>query len=191
MVELEKDPLRPLHVSGIGGVDLAVPVVGEAEPLQLAAESGDVVLGVDPRDARRSCMAYSLGRQAKGVPAHGMQHVEPAHPLVAGDDVGGGVALRMARRAARRRWDRGTCRARNTSAGRRRSRARRDWEPKRCRAGPSEPARRARIRRRGMVCVSAPWCRGHYGERRETQPGKAPAEKAPDFGGPRRVAGIE
>ena len=37
-----------------------------------------------------------LGGQAEGVPAHRVQHVEAAHPLVAGQDVGGGVALGMA-----------------------------------------------------------------------------------------------
>jgi hypothetical protein len=37
-----------------------------------------------------------LGRQAEGVPAHRVQHVEAAHALVARDDVGGGVALGMA-----------------------------------------------------------------------------------------------
>ena len=37
-----------------------------------------------------------LGGQAEGVPAHRVQDVESAHPLVAADDVGGGVALGMA-----------------------------------------------------------------------------------------------
>ena len=36
-----------------------------------------------------------LRRQAERVPAHRMQHVEAAHPLVARDDVRRGVALRM------------------------------------------------------------------------------------------------
>ena len=56
-----------------------------------------------------------LGGQAEGVPAHRVQHVEAAHALVAREDVGGGVALRDGRRAARRRTGRGTCRARSTS----------------------------------------------------------------------------
>ena len=37
-----------------------------------------------------------LGRQAEGVPAHRVQHVEAAHPLVPAQDVGGGVAFGMA-----------------------------------------------------------------------------------------------
>src|SRR5262249_6606333 len=37
-----------------------------------------------------------LGGQAEGVPAHGVQHVVAAHAAVAGEDVGGGVAFRVA-----------------------------------------------------------------------------------------------
>ena len=36
-----------------------------------------------------------LGGQAEGVPAHRMQHVEAAGAAVAGEDVRGGVTLRM------------------------------------------------------------------------------------------------
>src|SRR5271166_3103027 len=37
-----------------------------------------------------------LGGQTKGVPAHGMEHVQAPRALVAGQHVGGGVALGMA-----------------------------------------------------------------------------------------------
>src|SRR5689334_14254579 len=33
--------------------------------------------------------------QSEGVPAHGMEHVEAAHPFVAGDDISSGVTFRM------------------------------------------------------------------------------------------------
>ena len=33
--------------------------------------------------------------QAERVPAHGVQHVEAAHPFVAGDDISGGVTFGM------------------------------------------------------------------------------------------------
>ena len=35
-------------------------------------------------------------RQAEGIPAHRMQHIEAAHALVARDDIGRGVAFGMA-----------------------------------------------------------------------------------------------
>ena len=42
-----------------------------------------------------------LGGQTEGVVAHGVEHVEALHPLVAADDVGGGVALGVADMQAR------------------------------------------------------------------------------------------
>src|ERR1700730_14307874 len=36
-----------------------------------------------------------LGGQTECVPTHGMQHVEAAHPSVAGNDVGRGITFRM------------------------------------------------------------------------------------------------
>ena len=71
MIELEKDPLGPADVAGVGRVDLAVPVVGEADRLELAAEVDDVGLG---RDARvlTGLDRILLGGQAEGVPAHGV-----------------------------------------------------------------------------------------------------------------------
>ena len=45
--ELKKDPLRPLVVARVGGGNLARPVVGEAEGLELGAEAVDVGRGRD------------------------------------------------------------------------------------------------------------------------------------------------
>jgi hypothetical protein len=45
LVEAAEDPLRPLDVLRIGGVDLARPVVVEAERLELALERRDVLRG--------------------------------------------------------------------------------------------------------------------------------------------------
>ena len=53
-------------------------------------------LGGDPRGACPVWIGVLLGGQAEGVPAHRVQDVEPAHPLVAAEDVGGGVALGVA-----------------------------------------------------------------------------------------------
>ena len=52
--QLQEDPLRPAEVVGIGGVDLARPVVAEAEHLELAAEGGDVLAAWSLAGACRS-----------------------------------------------------------------------------------------------------------------------------------------
>ena len=47
--QAQEDPLGPAVILGIGGRDLALPVVGKAEPLDLAAEVVDVAFGDDRR----------------------------------------------------------------------------------------------------------------------------------------------
>ena len=95
LVELLEDPLRPAVVLGIGRVDLAVPVVAEAERANLLAETVDVLL----RRYRGmgACLdGVLLGGKAERVPAHRMKDVEPLHPLVAAEDVRRGISLGMA-----------------------------------------------------------------------------------------------
>ena len=46
LVQLQEDPLGPLVVLGVGGVDLAIPVKGEAQRLELAAEMVHVLLRI-------------------------------------------------------------------------------------------------------------------------------------------------
>jgi hypothetical protein len=93
--QLLEDPLRPLVVGGVRRIDLALPVVREAERFQLLAEALNVALG---RDARVSARAHGvlLCGQAERVPAHRVQHVEAAHSLVASDDVRRRIAFGMA-----------------------------------------------------------------------------------------------
>jgi hypothetical protein len=102
LVELEENPLGPAVVVGGRGVDLAIPVVGEAEAFDLPAEVVDVALG-DDGGVEAVPNGGALGGQAEGVPAHGVEHVEALHALEAGDDVGGGVALGVADVEARAR----------------------------------------------------------------------------------------
>ena len=45
-----------------------------------------------------------LSGQAERIVAHRVQHIEAVHPLVATDDVGGGVALRVADMKSRATW---------------------------------------------------------------------------------------
>ncbi len=95
LVQLEENPLGPLVVAGVGGVHHPVPVKAEAQHFELAGEVGDVVLrhlgGVDV-----VLDGVVFRGQAKGVKAHGEQHVEAVHPLLPGDDVHGGVGPGMA-----------------------------------------------------------------------------------------------
>ena len=95
LVELEEDPLCPTVVVGGGGVDLALPVVGEAEALDLLAEGVDVALG-DGRRVQPLAHRGALGGQPEGVPAHRMEDVEALGALHPRHDVGRGVALGVA-----------------------------------------------------------------------------------------------
>ena len=95
LVKLLEDPLRPLVIAGIGGVHLAVPVIAEAQRLDLLAEPVDVAFGRD-RGMRAGFHGILLGRQAERVPAHRMQHVEAAHALIPAQDVRRRVPLGMA-----------------------------------------------------------------------------------------------
>ena len=84
--EFQEHPLGPAVVLGVGGVDLAIPVKRPAGQVQLplvvgaplAGQVGRVAAGLD---------GGVFGGQAKGVPAHGMQHVVTAHAHDAGDHI--------------------------------------------------------------------------------------------------------
>ena len=93
--ELQKDPLRPLDVTDVGGGELALPVVREAERAQLPFEVGYVrlrrLLG-----SRARVDSVLLCRQTEGVPSHRVQHVVVAHAPVARHDVRRRVALGVA-----------------------------------------------------------------------------------------------
>ena len=101
--ELEKDPLGPAVVVRIGGVDLALPVVREPHALHLPAEVRHVLGRGDPR-VDPGLDRVLLRRQAEGIPAHRVEHVEAAHPLHARHDVGGDVALEVTDVEPRARW---------------------------------------------------------------------------------------
>src|SRR5690606_21479103 len=59
-----EDPLSPAVVTRIGGVDLPLPVVREAERLELRPEARDVTLRRDLR-MRAGAHCVLLGRQAE------------------------------------------------------------------------------------------------------------------------------
>ena len=100
--EVEEHLLLVAVVARVAGRELAAPVERQAHRLELRLHGGDVgvgpFLGMDLLLHRRV-----LGRQAEGVPAHGMQHVEAAGALVAGDHVALRVVAHVAHVDAPRR----------------------------------------------------------------------------------------
>src|SRR4029450_8498680 len=94
--------LGPTDVGRIGRVDLPRPVVRETERANLALEVGDrrsrSLRRMNPR-----ANGVELRGQPEGVPTHRMEHAEPAGALVAGEDVGRGVALAVAEMQSRPR----------------------------------------------------------------------------------------
>ena len=93
--ELDEDPLGPLVVLGVSGVDLTIPIEGQAQGFQLALEAGHV-LGGDDFGVDVVLQGVVLGGQAESVPAHGVQDVVATLALFAGYDVQRSVAARMA-----------------------------------------------------------------------------------------------
>ena len=102
LVQLQEDPLGPLVVLGVGGVDLTIPVKGEAQRLELAAEMIHVALG---DDGRVDVVLHGevLGGQTEGIPAHGVQHVVAVLAALAADHIQGSIAAGVAHMQARTR----------------------------------------------------------------------------------------
>ena len=93
--EVEEDALLLAIIGGIAGGDLARPVKRQAQQLQLLAHRRDVLVGPDA-GMRVALDGGVLGRQAEGVPAHGMQDVEALHALEARDHVAHDIIAPMA-----------------------------------------------------------------------------------------------
>ena len=92
---LEEEPLVPAVIFGLAGGDFAVPVVAEGEAAVGLLHGRDVL----QRPLARRPLVGDGGvfrGQAERVPAHGVQHVEAAHPLVAGQRVADRVVADVA-----------------------------------------------------------------------------------------------
>ena len=92
---LQEDPLGPLVVLRVGGIDATIPVEAVTQHLQLAGEVGNVV----PRDDRGMDVVLDgevFGRKAEGVIADGENDVVAVHALFARDDIHRGKGTRMA-----------------------------------------------------------------------------------------------
>src|SRR5437773_5012172 len=85
-----EEPLVPPVVIGPAGGQLALPVEREAEALQLGLHVRDVV--VRPLRRRHAIRHRRvLGGKSERVPAHRLQHVVAAHPVVPGENVADGI----------------------------------------------------------------------------------------------------
>ncbi len=98
----QKEPLVPAVILRLTGRELPPPVVAEAETPQHALKFGNIFVGPLARvsivfDCRVFC------RQAEGIPAHRVQHIESAHALHARYNVPNSVIAHVAHvhRAAR------------------------------------------------------------------------------------------
>ena len=92
---LQKQPLVPLVIRRVAGGDLAAPVDGQAQGLHLLLHVSDVLVG--PLGRRHAVFQGGVfGRQTKGVPTHGHQHVVALHAQVAREHVVDGVVAHMA-----------------------------------------------------------------------------------------------
>ena len=103
----QEQPLVPLVVLRRASRQLALPVDGESQRLQLFLHVGDVVPG--PLRRRHIVLHRGVfGGQAEGVPAHGLQHVAALHPVVAGEHIADGIVphvphVQLARRIGEHR----------------------------------------------------------------------------------------
>ena len=92
--EAGEEPLFPAVVVGFAGGEFARPIDGKAERFQLVFHVVDVAVG--PGGGRDLVVHRRVFRRhAEGVPAHRLQHVFAAHPLVAGDNVADGVVAHV------------------------------------------------------------------------------------------------
>ncbi len=100
---LLESPLSPMVILRVAGAHLAVPVEGETNLVELLAVAVDVGNGSDLW-VLTSLDGILLCWQTIGVISHGVQHVISVESLVAGIDVAGDIAQRMAHVQTSSRW---------------------------------------------------------------------------------------
>src|SRR5699024_8068150 len=101
--ELNEYPLRPLVVINIRRSNLPVPVIRKPKHLELTLEGLDIFLGREIRmNAGFDRMAF--GRKTERIPTHRMKNIKALHSFVAGHDIGGGIAFRVADMKSGTRW---------------------------------------------------------------------------------------
>ena len=102
LVEIQEQLLLLVIIFRIAGGEFARPVQRQAHHLELGAHRRDIFVGPVAR-AYALVARRILGRQAEGIPAHGMQHIVALGAAEAGDDIAHGVVAHMAHMDAPRR----------------------------------------------------------------------------------------
>ena len=101
LVQLQKQPLRPLVVFGTAGCDLAAPIDRYSQAAELAVDRRYGFLG-ELGGWLAGLYGHVLGVEAEGVVAHGMEHAAALMPVKPGYHVAHRVVLDVAHmRAAR------------------------------------------------------------------------------------------
>ena len=93
--QLKEQPLGPAVVIAVTGGLLPSPVDRKAQPIELGAHLINVFVG----PFAGINVAFNrgvLGRQPKGIPAHGMEHGPASHPLHPRDHIRDHVVAHMA-----------------------------------------------------------------------------------------------
>jgi len=80
--ELQEYPLGPFKIRRIRGINLTVPVITKPQLFDLFAETVYIFFGGGFRVSPR-LDSVLFGRQPKGIPPHGMQHLVSQHAFVA------------------------------------------------------------------------------------------------------------
>ena len=102
LVEVEEQRLFVAVIFGIAGGEFAGPVEREADALQLRLHLRDV-LARPPAGMHALFHRGVFGRHPEGIPAHRVQHLEPAHLLVARQHIAHRVVAHVAHVNAPRR----------------------------------------------------------------------------------------
>ena len=101
--ELEENPLSPLVVARIGGVNLSLPVDCKPNTFNLTAKIIYIALGGEGR--MRSCLdCILLSGQPKSIPTHWVKHIISTGLFISGQNVRSDITFGMANMQAGSGW---------------------------------------------------------------------------------------
>ena len=94
VIEIEEKPLRPAVIFRVAGGDLPIPVIGKAHQFEVVFEGGDVVVSPFP-GVHPELDGGVFGRQAEGVPPHGVEDLKALHFFQPGHHVANGIVFQV------------------------------------------------------------------------------------------------